>query len=385
MSRTLFALIENQGGMGDVAAAYLEAFRQKSTASEGHQLVLFSQIRSKPVSSKFGNIHVIHVPGLTFDSHLRQPQKNKIFQLIEKNQIRRVVCDYLSYQYFREVEIPVVADVHYLIAKSNRIQLGQSKGQVQKVFFQKTHLMSERQIFDFFLRREALERELLRRAESIIVNSRSTQLDVMEHYPFLFPHKKISICPVQACLPRVRSSSFDKKKPALLFHGRVNPLKGIQFLPAVAAYVASDVVVVGANAQIRENLKLDLPPRLKFHNWKSSRLLQRNYLSRFRFHLFPSLYEPWGLALTKSLQNGAICLAHSGAGGHREQIRHGENGFMVDFESPDAPFFVREILESSLSELKAVSKRARASVHASIGRPEFYVEKMLDITRWGDK
>lgn len=385
MSGTLFTLIENQGGMGDVTAAYWDYFTQKKQARSDDHLVIFSQIRKKKDPSSHPNIHVFPVPHLTFNSHLHKSSLHREVQnLVAQKNIKRILCDYLSYQYVRDLNRPIIADVHYLIAKSNKIHLSQSKSELQSVFFKKVHNLNLKQTVDFFLKREALERELFRRCSSLLVNSKTTKTDVENFYPFLKPQQKIQICPVQTCLPPLSHAQFKKMKPAMLFHGRFNPLKGIHFLPQLAQKVDSDLVMIGADQLIRDNLKSRMPDRLKILNWKTTAQLQKNYLSQFRFHLFPSLYEPWGLALTKSLQNGAICIAHKNSGGHREQIRHGQNGFLVDFESPHFHVDIQNILKKSFTELSHISKAASLQANQKLGTPESYVKNVLDLLATGE-
>lgn len=56
---------------------------------------------------------------------------------------------------------------------------------------------------------------------------------------------------------------------------------------------------------------------------------KQEVLAATKYQVFPSMYEPWGLALNEALAEGKLCLV-SDAGGHMEQVKDNKNGFVVN-------------------------------------------------------
>lgn len=92
-------------------------------------------------------------------------------------------------------------------------------------------------------------------------------------------------------------------------------------------------------------------------------------LQSFDALVVPSLTESFPLVVLEAMAAGVVVFAHEAAGGPREQIRHGEDGFLVDCERPEV---VAEKIVSVLNQPvlhKAVQAQAqrRAETEFAIG------------------
>jgi glycosyltransferase involved in cell wall biosynthesis len=94
------------------------------------------------------------------------------------------------------------------------------------------------------------------------------------------------------------------------------------------------------------------------------------------FSVNPSIYETNGFAVQEALMMGKIVLVQENSGGNCLHIKHGENGFVVDFETTD----YESMLDSlSLAELTRISNNARQTIDTSLYAKSVseYVEQIV--------
>lgn len=103
----------------------------------------------------------------------------------------------------------------------------------------------------------------------------------------------------------------------------------------------------------------------------------QGYMAGVDLYLVTAINEPFGRTLIESMHLGTpvIATAH---GGNPEAIRDGENGFLVEPETPSA--FVEPVLRllNSPGEYDRIVSSARDDVHAKYGR-EVHIRQMTQI------
>jgi glycosyltransferase involved in cell wall biosynthesis len=195
------------------------------------------------------------------------------------------------------------------------------------------------------------ERNYLHHAELLIVNSRTSFKDLERHYSGL--RAQIALTP-----PGAEDAFFGLARPDLartvLYFGRFNHQKGIPslFHPVPPGW---SMTCMGSGKWDRQDFA---PFGIHCEEWRTQENVTR-VLSRHSFCVFPSHYEPWGLSLNEALAAGRICVAQAGAGGHEEQIEHGRNGFLIDFEKRSFWTELEGILSLGEPALRSVSETAR--------------------------
>jgi glycosyltransferase involved in cell wall biosynthesis len=81
-------------------------------------------------------------------------------------------------------------------------------------------------------------------------------------------------------------------------------------------------------------------------------------LADVKYCIFPSIYEPWGLALTEAMAMGKICIVQPVNSGLTEQIQHGLNGLYFDFQNNSIIEYL-DYLDSQDIEWERISQNAR--------------------------
>jgi glycosyltransferase involved in cell wall biosynthesis len=152
-------------------------------------------------------------------------------------------------------------------------------------------------------------------------------------------------------------SEFWRKKIApsdekvLLCVSNVTPGKNIVGLLAVARHLVNmrqDFIlkIVGDGPEMEHCRqlvsKLGLGEFVSFEGYKQKAELPK-YLAESRCLIFPTRHDVWGLVVVEAMAAGVPCFASLNAGVAEDLIRHGENGFVVDFS--DAERVARQVSE----------------------------------------
>lgn len=349
--RVLFSVIYNKGGMSDVAKSLIKGISQ-SANSRAYLVVFYDPSLEIPDSS---SDRIIYVPDANLSRSIMELPKGDSKELtyfLRKWQITHVVCDYYTFQFFKYTNLKMIADIHYLIRAANRLSRPKSSfynhglSPQQEVQFSRLQLLKEKE-----------EKALLERSELIVCNSLYTKTCIGNLYTHEVSSKKLAVVPVALCLSdEYVGSAASMGKSEMLYHGRFNSVKRVDLLIENGDQFACSLHIYGMPEKVMQELKKQQHSNIHFHSWQT---MTSELLEQYRFHIFPSDYEPWGLALTKSRLAGAICLVSMKGGGHLEQIRHGEDGFIIDFHQTNFIERLNEILARSKDDLNLIASRAR--------------------------
>ena len=305
--------------MSDVAKYYID-----ETISEKYNSLFLVVFFDPNIFTPFDHDRILFIA----DNNLRlfknaySKKHDEIEGFILKNRIDSIVVDYYTYDHFRNIDVKLIGDVHYLIKPSHSFETPKHEiyeNEISKnieIFMNVEKLKKERQ-----------ERRFITACEKIIVNSNYTLDLLQQYYATEIKQKTIEVINVSPVVGRnhevIKTDSQD-----IIYHGRFNMVKRIDHLIELGKIIDQKIHLYGASPEMKEILDKKKYKNIVIHNWVTdidSTLLMHNV------HIFPSMYEPWGLALTKSMAMGAICIANSNAGGHRLQIKDKEDGFLVDF------------------------------------------------------
>ncbi len=374
----LFCIIENEGGMSDVSKSYLDFF--EGTRSDNALLIL-SEKPERSVSDlnrlKRKNIYYLYFENLFFLNPSRVKKFEPVIQrILSQKEIDLVVCDYIGYRFFKYENVKIVADIHYLMATSNKVGSKTPDSEYENRFRFLNKKLDEIMFRRSLLIKQKVEKDLLNRAEAILVNSASTRQDVLREYGYLNLRPRILVSPVGKCLTGI-IPKLNSRSKKIIFHGRINSIKGVQFLPQIAEKLKVPVCIVGVNRHTSKIFDAKMKKEIRLFDWTFSEKMLNKHLSMGIFHIFPSFYEPWGLALTKSMAMGAICIANTQGGGHFEQITNGRTGFLVNIGAPGFELEIEQIVNLPASKLTQISRNARKAGKELMGKKHEYVRRNI--------
>jgi len=287
-----------------------------------------------------------------------------ILQIISNNKITKIILqDYLLQEYFENIELD----------------------QVERVFF--AHLLY-RGMLDAFLKepyadqmldsmngvndiakKAWLEFKAIMQADTIICNSEFTysQLQIF-YYNCGLKNKKIVVSPLG-----IEDEYFidgeNLAADSWAYFGRVTAQKGIYYLMRdvtdnLKEYQARPLIVIGEGDMDNFYWRTMMYDQALDYRGLKDPLALREDLKNVKYCVFPSIYEPWGLALTEALAMGKICIVNKRAGGLMEQIEHGVNGFIFNMDH-DIINYLKELDKMDLAPIAQAAKKSarRAQEH----------------------
>lgn len=333
--------------MSDVAKAYLEYFEQPR---DGYLFVFYDMRIFSPIEKE--GIIYFDDPNLYSFSKSEQLEKLSacVAQKVQELEGKQVVCDFHTFRYFKDLPVEIIADVHYLIKYSNSIP-------------RPKHLLYDENIplqYQLrFSREEALkgklEQEMFKCCSKIIANSNYTK-SLLESY-YKVDSSKIMTVPVGDVLDLTPTKiNLKNTSRSILYHGRFNIHKRVDYLIDLGKSLEHELILCGATESTKIKAQALAGRRTSIEIWQTD--IEKK-ICKSIFHIFPSQYEPWGLALTKSMGVGGICIANQDGKGHCEQIDHGVNGFLINFNKEDWLQKIEEILNLNERELDRISLAAK--------------------------
>lgn len=188
--------------------------------------------------------------------------------------------------------------------------------------------------------KEYIIRILYNKVGQIIAQSNSMKNDLVNHYKI--PSQKISVIynPVsQAFLNDLENAEtkFTKKKNEILFVGRLDKIKGINFLLDAFKIIAEkkpDIILrIVGDGDLHHELteysnKLCISDKVIFERFKNN--IAQYYLNA-KLTVLTSLYEGFPNVLVESIAAGTPVVSFDCPSGPSEIIVEGVNGFLVEY------------------------------------------------------
>jgi glycosyltransferase involved in cell wall biosynthesis len=164
--------------------------------------------------------------------------------------------------------------------------------------------------------------------------------------------------------------SVPRNDNLILFVGRINPVKGLHYLIEAMSYVCkykpnATLIIVGKGNDPYYHRLLEmvnhyrLESRVKFMGYITKRSLVNLY-NMASLVAIPSVYEPFPLVAVEALSCGRPVIA-SNAGGLKEIIYNGKNGFLVPPRSRDLADTIISVLNRENFSLE-IGKNGRETV-----------------------
>ena len=350
--RIFYSIWMNDGGLTQVALSMLDLLEELNQFCE-FNLIIFN---GKEIASN-KNIFQIQLKG--FD-HTEETLVYTSQILQDKFNFDRhcyLIADETTLPLWKDIEIDYYYDIHLL-----QRELYSKLKKIDNIHTYDKHMNSRvlTLLLADELKRFLYEGRLLNKAKGFVSNSLCSINHLKNHYPKEVKDKKIFHIPVYSTM------KFDKKysqpdfsNKSLYNCARSHPQKGHHFffdsnwndlpiyLRGFWPGMYDEDVVEKAQAK-----------GINILGWSDDiENLKKEFLD-YTFHVFPSIYEPWGLSLEESLSAGRICIANRNDSGHEEQIVHGENGFLIDFNVSTLKEKIFEILNMSPAVLNAISINA---------------------------
>jgi D-inositol-3-phosphate glycosyltransferase len=226
-----------------------------------------------------------------------------------------------------------------------------------------------------FIRLE-MERRLIQQADYIIASTNEERIQIIRHCGATPGQVRVIPCGIDLKLFKPQDQQqariklgLGRRKPVLLFVGRLDPFKGPDLLLRSAAMMQekAQIVIVGGKSSYDKDLQqlkalavqLKISKRVHFIEAQPQYKLPAIY-SAADVTVVPSFHESFGLAAIESLACSTPVVA-TRAGGLTTVVQNNKTGFLV----PRCPGFFAETLDSLLRNptmLNEMSKAARPSV-----------------------
>jgi glycosyltransferase involved in cell wall biosynthesis len=355
----LYAMLHNQGGLKRVVEVMDNC---------PHEDVWYLVFKTYPANLTFKNSRII-----TLDLNDFKPIEKKRYAEFIKNAFARkgvdpsgfraIIGDYLVLPFFEFLNIPVIYDVHSL-EKSlmARLHLSPNFHWVDQ-WTLSPHCFVYEMISLQIIREES---KWLKKASAFIANSKNTERELANLYSFEVENKPVFEVPVTSSLKPTGSTSISRTMPFYLFT-RWHPQKGLDLIFGHDWSPFGGLMVRGVNRVIFNEEGLRRLEQRKIHilDWTDDPTILEEELNTCEVVLFPSVYEPFGLALAEALNQGCLVIANKNSSGHEEQIIDGVNGFLIDMSDESWLQQMKNKLTENAANLGQIRSRAHSSMRAT--------------------
>lgn len=185
------------------------------------------------------------------------------------------------------------------------------------------------------------ETRTYQRAERIIAVSEATKTALIDHYDI--PGHKITVIPNAVDTSRFHPLDIPKKPHTLLYVGRIDKRKGIDFLIRSMSLVRQQIpdvhLLVGGKGRYLERMKdlagqLDLEHNVTFLGFVSDDQLNTLY-NQAQCVVVPSIFEGFGITVIEALAAGTRVVG-TDVDGIREILKSGDYGRIVPYGNHQA-------------------------------------------------
>ena len=373
MKKILYACVCNNGGMLRVAQ-WCQRF---AAVSDDFIFLIFTN----KVFQETENFKCIlwEEDNTIFSRQKIEHFGNEIQKKIDVTQISCMIGEYLTLSYFEKFQIPYFYDVH-ILAKPMHERIHQERRLVamdNDFLVIPLNTLIDVMSLDFM----KFENKWIRKAQGYFVNSKATESHLAAYYREEIAGKPVFHVPLSGVESTLEISSYSQRNFEYYYFtfGRLHPQKGYHFLfyrdwkdrPLYVRGVERNHIKSSGHDLMKTN-------SITLLGWTSQLEILKQDILKSRFVLFPSIYEPFGLSLQEALSYGAICICHKNHSGHEEQIKHGENGFLIDMGQNDWMKELDKISEIPMDELDRISANAMNSTRKGDSERN---QKLLEITQ----
>lgn len=336
---------DRSGGLHTLTQQYIDSFKNRG---KDVTWILLGSHQQKSATREAGNFHYIHLPDpwLYYEDqqHLSEEACREIHQIVvsKKYDLLFLPLQFTFRPYLSEIKLPTLKSCHLLFK-----ELIQSTHNFYKEASHKNISADNVRLMH--------EIEYYKDVARLVINSKTSLAGLKKHYSHVL-NSPYLVSPPGAHNDFFIDQPVQKIKKTLYF-GRLNSQKNIHSLQKCPPPMEWSLSIVGDDFSSKFKFEQANICRLPWQNRKEIIHLLKTHM----ICLFPSHYEPWGLSLNESLAAGKICVAQKGAGGHEEQIEHGINGFLIDFDKTNFWEQLDEIFNLSIHHLSLISSRAQES------------------------
>lgn len=264
---------------------------------------------------------------------------------------KAIVGDFFTLPYFDGLPGKKIFDAHLLHRPLHRCL---QKFPVPREFTELLRVPLELQVQVYSFGFLPYEKSLMAKADGFIAYSENSVADLRLSYEYETAGKPVHRLFLMSADADAGTSDGDY----LYAFSRLHWQKGIHLLlrtwetPLLIRGVDDKVLKPNARESLRRR-------NILLGDWEANDRVLTDEMSRARACLFPSLYEPWGLALTEAMAHGKLVIANRNLSGHEEQIDDGVNGFLRDFGRADLVEEVQRILGRPAEELRKITLAAQ--------------------------
>lgn len=353
MKKILYACVCNNGGMLRVA----QWCQRYSTAQSEIIFLIFT-------NKKFEESENLKCIEWEEDNTIFSREKIDHFGIeiqkkIDLSQIHCMIGDYLTLSYFEKFQIPFFYDIHIL-----------AKPMHEKIHLERRLVAMDNDLLSVPLNTlidvismnfMKFENKWIRKAKGYFVNSMATEAQLVSYYRDEIQGKPVFFIPLSGVEETSEITPYSQRnfEYAFFTFARLHPQKGYHFL-FYQNWKDKPLFVRGVDKTHIKQMGHDLLDKnsITLLGWTSQMDALKQDILKSRFIIFPSIYEPFGLALQEALSFGAICICHKNQSGHEEQVRHGENGFLIDMGQKDWLQELDKIMLIPMKELERISLNA---------------------------
>jgi glycosyltransferase involved in cell wall biosynthesis len=159
----------------------------------------------------------------------------------------------------------------------------------------------------------------------------------------------------------IPAAGFDRRKPVVLYSGRISKEKGVLELPGIMRMVRSILpevqMVVAGTGPAEEELKMAMPEAF-YSGWVEQEYLQALYIAA-DILLLPSRFDTFSCVVIEALSCGLPVIAYN-TKGPRDIVEDSVNGFLVNTEEEMAGSVVRYFLNPDNQPLMKQAAFTRA-------------------------
>jgi glycosyltransferase involved in cell wall biosynthesis len=350
-------------GLPTYSAMFLEEFKTKEMVVV-NIIADPSDNNEKYEYKEIGAVHMYNCYLPSFLSVYKPSLEDKIVSILGEYRIDKIVMpDYLVEEYmervdervgFKNLGIKKVLFVHLLYT-------GLMNKFLHEPYFN-DHLLGA---MTYLGKNCHTEWKAIVTSDIIICNSQFTANEVIKYYGDCgLSNKTIYAVPLGTVKDKIPfQPQLEGNKWA--YFGRLDSMKGLWYISKDMVlnkelYQENPPLIIGDGMLEMLFMKAHFFEGLVNYQGLKNKKELAALLKDVKYCIFPSIYEPYGLALNEAMAMGKICIISNDASGMHEQVSNiQENGIVFDFRKDSIVNFIK----SNTMDLSTMPDKARASAN----------------------